>query len=874
MREGLNQMAVQCALEGCTEEIEQPERGPQRKFCCPAHRTAARSARLRSARSAPSPADTAATAAVLPTAPAETVEAAETPVEAVADETPVADDAAADEATPVESTLPAAEVAELPAEAPEPTPTARPTGAPDRVPPALRRQPVPLRRLRKQHSKRARAVVAGGLVVALAFGGGVSLLDRTQTPTPSAQPASVPVPSGQWLTDANVALASISQQLDQARASEARWTAAVGDARRRPSEVNALIERRQWLERQRLLLESQLAAWTDLQQAQAGLAMAQQRLADLDAATRGPTPVGVDLGSQRESAQRQVELLQQQVQALGQDVSTAAASPVPDTRDITAPLAEQVDELAQDPGRDTGPEGDNSSGAASTDPATVAREPESGDPAVALPETGEPPVRPSGGDGPAAATLPDFPEPVTAPVDEAAGAGGDTARDAGRSVGETVARGGDQLADAFPEPVSPSVSEPVRETTGALGDAVTGTTGAVGDLLDPPSGETAPSERPGRGGAPEEQDGPATPLRALDAVPFAGAVDPVGGLVGESSSERPDSSDDSGGPDRGGDGPRTPRSEEAVLPTALRPDSGGSPAEDDDEPADAAPRTAEDLVSRQSDERGGGQDREEGREDSRTVDPGSIGDDLREGIRREVTTRLGEALGGLPDGGRQADADQGTTDADDATSGRSSGGEESDDSGRERPSADDGSRDRSEDSSSDGSSSEQGSADRDRSEDSSSERSSSERSSSESSSSDASSHDSSDDSSSGSWSSGSSDHSRSESSSSDSSLSDSSSSDESSSDEESSDHGSSDHGSSDHGSSDSGSSDSGSSDSGSSDSGSSDSGSSDSGSSDSGSSDSSSSDHGSSDHVSSDSGSSDSDSSDSGSSDSGSSSGD
>lgn len=40
-------MTSQCALRGCTVEIEQPVKGPKRKFCCPAHRTAARSARLR-----------------------------------------------------------------------------------------------------------------------------------------------------------------------------------------------------------------------------------------------------------------------------------------------------------------------------------------------------------------------------------------------------------------------------------------------------------------------------------------------------------------------------------------------------------------------------------------------------------------------------------------------------------------------------------------------------------------------------------------------------------------------------------------------------------------------------------------------------------
>ena len=391
-------MAVQCALEGCTVEIEQPERGPQRKFCCPAHRTAARSARLKSARSAAPVLPAAASEAAAPAEPDDAPVTAEAPAAEVQDDVHEAEPPA-DEELAATTSLDAPEVARLPGDTPVTAEPERPVRATGEVPPALRRQPVPLRRLRRGSNRphRARAVVAGGLVVALAFGGGVSLLDRTQEPAPSAQPASVPVPSGQWITEANVALASISQQLDLARAAEARWTAAVGERSGRPSEVAALVERRQWLERQRLLLESQLSTWTNLQQTQAALSLAEQRLAELDAATRGPTPVGVDLGAQRESAQRQVDMLRTQVQALSQDASVAAASPVPDTQDVTAPLAEQVEELADDPSSAGGPEGDTSSGAASPDPATVARGPESGDPVVALPDTSGPPLPPSDG---------------------------------------------------------------------------------------------------------------------------------------------------------------------------------------------------------------------------------------------------------------------------------------------------------------------------------------------------------------------------------------------------------------------------------------------------------------------------------------------
>ncbi|MEJ2890594.1 hypothetical protein [Actinomycetospora aeridis] len=652
-------MAVQCALAGCTEEIEQPEKGPQRKFCCPAHRTAARAARLRSAAAGPVAGD------VTP--------AAATPEEPVDEPAPGV-------------TLSEAEVAQLPAttapmrasessdEAPEPAASGSSgssgerlvttTRTPGDVPPALKRRPVPLRRVRRE-PRRARAVIAGTLVVAMAFGGGVSLLDRTDDPasTVGAQRPTAPAPDGQWLLHANVALATLSHQLDVARASEARWLAVLDDVRP-PAEVQALVNRRQWLERQMLLLQSQIASYNNLEQARAALALARQNLDELNAATAGPTPTvganGADLRAQRDMAQRHVEILQMQVDVLAQDVALATTAPVPDTSDITAPLARQVDDLVADPTRQQAPEGDNTSAVALGDPATVSREPSSGDRAVALPDSGEPP-RPSSGGGVLESLIDplvggtttggggggDFPEPVTRPVREAPAeverAVGDTAGGVGAAAGGLVGdvarpvggllggddRGPDTEAPGDTADLSTLAATPFRTVAGAPGE------GGVldgGGLL----GADGPLGRDGR--AEGLTDGPRTGTPAADTAP--GDVDaPVS---------------DGSGPREVARSLRGPGEDEAdaSVPTSLDP---RSPAAGDEGDAtvpdgDGRPTTGEPEAQRDDDEQPSG-DEADGivpvaftADDSGATGGAADGDALARGIRQSANEQVARTL--------------------------------------------------------------------------------------------------------------------------------------------------------------------------------------------------------------------------------------
>ena len=240
-----------------------------------------------------------------------------------------------------------------------------------------------------------------------------------------------------------------------------------------------------------------------------------------------------------------------------------------------------------------------------------------------------------------------------------------------------MARAGDELADAFPEPVSPSASEPVRDATGALGGAVADTTDAVGDVLDP-SGAEEPTDR-GRDGGREEQR---SALGALDGAPFAGALDSerdeaggLDGVLGRGSPEAAasESSDGSGGDDQG-DGPRGRN--EAVLPSAQRPDLASAAGDDDeDDPSAGADESTLDLLavsarrsaagpggraghrlgsatdeSRAGDDQGSADDDavRDGDEDSTPGDADRLAEQLREGVTREVTQRVEAALDGVP----------------------------------------------------------------------------------------------------------------------------------------------------------------------------------------------------------------------------------
>ena len=316
-----------CALPGCNAVIEPVPGRPERRYCSPAHRAAARQARRAAARR--------------------------------------------EREARLAETLPWLRTSE------EPTTTgerqaaveharSRPglrsgAASPSTQPPTRAERP---RRNLGRISRRRRTLAVLG-VAGLIAGGYTGTASGPVPPSPP--PVQVnPVPSEEeWAAQARIALTSVERQLDTLVQAEEEWERLAEKQRAAPGSppkpVREMRERKALLERQRATLQSQLDAYRSLKESESELEVAEQHLRTVERALRDVPPQPrrtpeqastiAALSEQRDLRIRQRDVKRQEVENLRRSVEAAKLIPLPDTTAATTELANRVREVIRNGGR-------------------------------------------------------------------------------------------------------------------------------------------------------------------------------------------------------------------------------------------------------------------------------------------------------------------------------------------------------------------------------------------------------------------------------------------------------------------------------------------------------------------------------------------
>lgn len=138
-----------------------------------------------------------------------------------------------------------------------------------------------------QHARKSQVgvVVAMSVVVAATIGGGwaVGSANPVAHDEPSAGPLPIPPERiAQWSCQAQVALTSVYRQLEEINSTQQDWETRFGAEK--PPEVRDLLTRKQVLEVQYVVLQSQVRAWQSIPEVQGELSKDQDQLALLDRA--------------------------------------------------------------------------------------------------------------------------------------------------------------------------------------------------------------------------------------------------------------------------------------------------------------------------------------------------------------------------------------------------------------------------------------------------------------------------------------------------------------------------------------------------------------------------------------------------------------
>ncbi|MDN5751077.1 MAG: hypothetical protein L0H64_21640, partial [Pseudonocardia sp.] len=204
--------------------------------------------------------------------------------------------------------------------------------------------------------RRRRALAVLGAAGILAGGYAVAALEPVPV-SASPQSATGAETGAQWASRARVALTSVNKQLDSIAQVEAEWFALPEEQRAASptAPVEALVERRQLLERRRAMLESQLNSFeslgdarAELQESEQYLVAVEEALAEAPAApARTPEQAAAlaALDEQRDLRLRQRDARREELAALEGGVQDAAARPVPDDAFATAEVGEEVREV-------------------------------------------------------------------------------------------------------------------------------------------------------------------------------------------------------------------------------------------------------------------------------------------------------------------------------------------------------------------------------------------------------------------------------------------------------------------------------------------------------------------------------------------------
>jgi hypothetical protein len=205
--------------------------------------------------------------------------------------------------------------------------------------------------------RRRRAVAVLSAAGILAGGGGwVAVNGPGSSPAPTgAGPGELaPDEAARWAGQAEIVLASVTQQLDVVAQAQEAWNKLPESrtAGAPPAPVAQMLERQALLEQQRATLESQLAAWHSLDKVNGELASADQQLATVQKAldslpqgeqlTSEQATTVKQLAEQRDVRVRQRDAKKQELDSLKTGVHTAVVTPLQDTAEKTKALADNV----------------------------------------------------------------------------------------------------------------------------------------------------------------------------------------------------------------------------------------------------------------------------------------------------------------------------------------------------------------------------------------------------------------------------------------------------------------------------------------------------------------------------------------------------
>ncbi len=256
---------------------------------------------------------------------------------------------------------------------------------------------------------RPRRRVAAAVLAAVVAGSGMTAWAVWPAAGPHLEAAPPPdasllPPAGAgWVSDAQVALTSLDQQLGQVRDAEAQWNA-VPTALRPPTPppaVVALGQRKALLESERTVVASQLASYQTLTETSTALRTADTNLAQVSQALQASSPdapvVRQQLTIQQQTLTGQVSSLRSQASRYQQDVAAAVTAPRPDPTDHTSPVAAAVMALAAHPVREPAPTPTGTTTPTQIEAGVLGRSPRSGDRSQRDAVSGAPPRPPSDG---------------------------------------------------------------------------------------------------------------------------------------------------------------------------------------------------------------------------------------------------------------------------------------------------------------------------------------------------------------------------------------------------------------------------------------------------------------------------------------------
>lgn len=206
----------------------------------------------------------------------------------------------------------------------------------------------------KSLSRAGRVLVALGAAGLLV--GGYSVIaslptGQTQAPVQApVQAAPVDRTEQEWAAHAQIALVSVSQQLDTIAQTEAAWARMPKSIRAQtpPPVVQQMEQRKTLLQQRQAMMDSQLGAYRSLTQTTAELAQTEQQLAAVTKALTAippsaqPSPEQVALVQQRDLLGGQRDAKRQELANLDAGVHSATQSPLPDDAPQTAQVTDKV----------------------------------------------------------------------------------------------------------------------------------------------------------------------------------------------------------------------------------------------------------------------------------------------------------------------------------------------------------------------------------------------------------------------------------------------------------------------------------------------------------------------------------------------------